>query len=160
MNQTPRRIPRMYFLTMQLCLQIFFPILFAYINTCRSSRPQDRWNINTRVYRSQSGCWPPILHHFYIHVCVINSSLPSCVRVTIWYLLLFQVYNPTGFNKLEKVVKYKHTDVKLTIWDTSGEDKCSTGGAGHNKVNILRLFDVCWGCWLIITQGIVSGQGS
>ena len=56
---------------------------------------------------------------------------------------MFQVYNPTGFSKLEKVVKYKHTDVKLTIWDTSGEDKCSTGGAGRNKVNIVRLFDVC-----------------
>ena len=34
----------------------------------------------------------------------------------------FQVYNPTGFNKIEKVVKYNQTDVKLTVWDTSGED--------------------------------------
>jgi len=31
-----------------------------------------------------------------------------------------KVYNPTGFNKIEEVVKYNQTDLKLTVWDTSG----------------------------------------
>jgi len=37
-----------------------------------------------------------------------------------------KVYNPTGFNKIEKVVKYNQTDIKLTVWDTSGLPSYST----------------------------------
>ena len=56
-----------------------------------------------------------------------------------WWLIFwhFQVYNPTGFNKIEKVVKYNQTDVKLTVWDTSGED---------NDVysSFLSASNTCW----------------
>ena len=54
--------------------------------------------------------------------------------INVW---LFQVYNPTGFNKIEKVVKYNQTDVKLTVWDTSGED---------NDVysSFLSASNTCW----------------
>ena len=48
--------------------------------------------------------------------------MPPHVKELMINFLLFQVYNPTGFNKIEKVVKYNQTDVKLTVWDTSGED--------------------------------------
>ena len=96
----------------------------------------------------------------------------------------FQVYNPTGFNKIEKVVKYNQTDIKLTVWDTSGEDndvyfsflsasntsfslrprkvihfRDSTNG--HYEPRVLNNFwNVWWVCWLIITQVIVSGRSS
>ena len=37
------------------------------------------------------------------------------------FLQYLQVYNPTGFNKIEKAVKHHGKQVNVTVWDTSGE---------------------------------------
>ena len=121
----------------------------------------------------------------YLRPMPDKMSRNQWLIVNIWH---FQVYNPTGFNKIEKVVKYNQTDVKLTVWDTSGEDNdvytsfLSASNTcweplhcGQEKLFTLERFNkwslwpksaecnfwnVWWVCWLIITQVIVSGRSS
>ena len=43
---------------------------------------------------------------------------PKCCRTS--NVSPLQVYNPTGFNKIEKFVKQNKKEMKVTVWDTSG----------------------------------------
>ena len=52
---------------------------------------------------------------------MIFLSLASYFILTPVICFQLQVYNPTGFNKIEKLVKQNKNEMKVTVWDTSGK---------------------------------------